>query len=233
LLIGSSTVVNGLLQESLRPRLLRDIVPVAGLTASAFVILMSAGAPQTNLADLIAYAKANPGKLRVGSYGIGTQSHLATELLKQKTGIDVTHVPFRGGAPLITNLIGKHIDVGFDTVGNALSHIRSGTLRALAVTTSTRLIDALPDIPTAAETVPGYEAIVWTGIAVRNGTPSDIVERLNSEFNVGLEAPNIRSRIENLAITPAAFSPKDFAAFWASEIETTLNLIRTLNIRLE
>lgn len=233
LLIGSSTVVNALLHEGLRSRLLRDIVPVAGLTASAFAILANSAVPLANLADLIAYAKATPGALRVGSYGIGTQSHLAAELLKLRTGIDVTHVPYRGGAPLISDLLGKHIDAGFDTVANALSHIRSGALRALAVTTSARLIDTLPEIPAVAETVPGYEATVWTGIGVRSGTPPEIVERLHRELNAGLTDPAIKARIEDLAITPTLYSPEKFAAFWAAETDRTLTLIQALNIQLE
>ncbi len=230
LLIGSSTIVNALLQQ---PALLHDVVPAASLTVSAFVIAVHAASPAATLADLIAFAKRNPRKLRVGSYGVGTQSHLAFHLFANDAKIDVVHVPYRGGAPLMTGLLGQHIDVAFDTVANSLPHIKSGALRALAVTTPNRLNQALPEVPAATETVPGYDAVAWTGLGVRKGTPPEIVERLNREVNAGLADPAISARLAGLATDSMPYSVDKFGVFWSTEIRRTRTLIPHSGIKLE
>jgi tripartite-type tricarboxylate transporter receptor subunit TctC len=233
LLIGSSTVVNALLHERNQPTILQEIVPVAGITVSAFVIVVNSSARETTLAELIAFAKANPGKLRMGSYGIGTQSHLAAHLFNRSAGIDAVHVPYRGGAPLVSDLLGQHIQVAFDTVASSLPHIQSGALRALAVTTAERLDPALPDVPAAAEIVPGYEAVAWVGLGIRKGTPLEVVERLNHEVSAGLADPMIAARLADLSISPTRYGLDEFGAFWSAEVQRTLELIQKTGLKLE
>lgn len=233
LLVGSSTVVNALLPKRTQPTLLEDLVPVAGLTASAFVIVVNSSAKQKTLVDLISYAKTYPGALRVGSYGAGTQSHLAAQLFCKHTGIDVTLVPYRGSALMINDLLGQHIKVAFDAVGSVLPHIKSGALRALAVTTAKRLNHILPEVPTAMEVVPGYEVIVWTGLAVRKGTPSDILDRLNHESTAALNDPTIIARLTDLAMDSMPSSRDEFVAFWSEDVKRTRKLIHDLGIDLE
>lgn len=232
LLLGSSTVVHALTQDHHQASILRNISPVAGLTTTAFVIAVHASAAHLTLADLIDDARANPGKLRMGSYGVGTQSQLAAQLFSEVAGIDVVHVPYRGGAPLMVDLLGRHIHVAVDTVASSLPYIREGALRALAVTAGTRLT-ALPDVPAAAETLPGYEMAVWTGIGVPRETPSEIVQRLNREVRTALADPKLASRLAELAIDPMPSSVDEFGAFWSAEAERTRRLIEKIGIKIQ
>src|SRR5262249_5919281 len=162
-----------------------DIAPVSGLAELPLVIEVNASVPARNIAEFVAYAKANPGRVNFASFGAGTISHLAIELLKLTTGIDVVHVPYRGGAPLVTDLIAGQVQAGVDAMPNSLPHIQSGALRALAVTGPMRA-SILPDVPTVGETVPGYEVRTWSGVGVPRGTPPEVIERLNHEINAGL-----------------------------------------------
>lgn len=233
LLIGSSTVVNGVLLEHKQPALLREITPVAGLTTSAFVVAVNAVSSHATLADLIAYAKENPGEIRVGSYGVGTQSQVAARLFSRYAGIEVTHVPYRGGALLVNDLLGQHIQVAFDTVGNSLTHIKSGSLRALAVTGRERLMGALSEVPAATEVLPGFEIVVWTGLGVRKGTPLAIVEQLNRECIAALGDPDIVAKLSNISVEPMPYSLDGLADFWSEEADQTRRLVREVNIEIE
>jgi tripartite-type tricarboxylate transporter receptor subunit TctC len=232
LLTGSSTIVNALLQERHHGAILQEIAPVANLTVSAFVVVVNSSVPEATLGELIAFAKANPGKLRMGSYGIGTQSHLAAQLFGQRAGIDTLHIPYRGGAPLLGDLLGGHIQVGFDTVSSSLPHIRSGALRALAVTSAAR-VEALPDIPAAAETLPGYDVVAWMGVGVRKGTPIEIFQRLNYEIGDILADPEIGRRFSDLSLNSIPCSLAECDAFWSTDIRRALRLIQDTGLRLE
>jgi len=163
--VGTSNAVNATLYQNLPFNFLRDIAPVAGLVVYPIVMEVNPSLPVKSLPEFIAFAKANPGKISMASFGVGTSSHLAGELFKAMTAVNLIHVPYRGGAPMVNDLLGGQVEVAFDVVANSLPHIRSGALRALAVTTTTRL-EALPDVPAIGETVPGYEALAWTGIGV-------------------------------------------------------------------
>ena len=230
--VGTSNAVNATLYQNLPFNFLRDIVPVAGLVMYPIVMEVNPSLPVKSLPEFIAFAKANPAKISMASFGVGTSSHLAGELFKAMTAVNLIHVPYRGGAPMVNDLLGGQVEVAFDVVSNSLPHIRSGALRALAVTTSTRL-EALPDVPAIAETVPGYEALAWTGIGVPSGTPNWIVEKLNREINAGLTDPGIEARLAELIITPMIFTPADFGIYMASETEKWGRVIRAANIKAE
>jgi tripartite-type tricarboxylate transporter receptor subunit TctC len=233
LLVGSSTVLNALLHKSGPSTFLDEIEPVAGLVVSAFVIVTHLSLPITTLSGLIEFAKANPGELRVGSYGIGTQSHLAVELFAKDLGIEVVHVPYRGGAPMIKDLLGQQIQVAFDTTASALPHVRSGALRALAVTASGRLKEALPEVPAVAEAVPGYEVVAWTGIGIRKGAPSHVLQKLNLAVNAVLAEQDVRQRFADFAIVPTPYDLDEARSLWATEIDRMLKLMPSVGIRLE
>jgi tripartite-type tricarboxylate transporter receptor subunit TctC len=229
---GISNAINATLYSELSFDYLRDIAPVAGLVAYPMVIEVHPSVPARSILDLIALAKANPGKITMGSYGVGTISQVAGELFKTKAGIEMVHVPYRGGAPMVTDLIGGQVQVALDVVAGSLAHIRSGAARPLAVTTATRL-DVLPDVPTVAETLPGYEAVAFSGAGVPTGTPQAIIARLNREINAGLSDPTIKARLAELTVTPLIFSPAEFGAYMAAEIEKWAKVIRLANIRAQ
>jgi tripartite-type tricarboxylate transporter receptor subunit TctC len=227
LMLGSSTIVHALTQDHSQQNVLRSLVPASGLTITAFTIAVHASSRHATLADLVADAKSNPGKLRIGSYGVGTQSQMAAKLFSAATGIDVVHVSYRGGAPLAIDLLGRHIHAAFDTVANSLPHIKDGALRALAVTAPDRL-KILPDIPAVAEMLPGYEMMVWTGIGLPRETPAAIVERLNREVKAALGEPEIVRKFAELAIEPMRFSVDEFRRFWDAETVRTRKLVDTI-----
>lgn len=231
LLAGSSTIVSALLHERGQPALLENIIPVAGLTTSPFVIAVHSSAAERTVADLISYAKAHPGILKVGSYGTGTQSHLAASAFCKHAGIDVALIPYRGGAPLINDLIGRHIDVAFDGVSNVFPQINAGILRALAVTSARPLNHSLPTVPAAIEVVPNYEVVVWTALAMRKNTPLDIVERLNQECTAALDDPTIRARLADLALDPMPRNYDEILAFWFESASNTRKLILDAGIK--
>jgi tripartite-type tricarboxylate transporter receptor subunit TctC len=232
LFLGSSAAINATFYETLPFNLLRDIAPVAGLSRSPMVLEVSPSVPVKSVAELIIYAKANPGKITMASYGTGSTSHMAGELLKMMTGVNMAHVPYRGGAPMVADLLAGHVQVGIDVVASSLPHIRSGALRPLAVATTTRL-ETLPDVPTVAETVPGYEALAWSGLGVPRGTPPDVIERLNREINAGLADPDIKARFAELTTVPMVLTPAEFGAYIAAETEKWAKVVKFAGIKAE
>jgi tripartite-type tricarboxylate transporter receptor subunit TctC len=223
--LGTSNAINATLYEHLSFNFLRDIAPVAGLVVYPLVVEVNPSVPVRTIAELIRFAKANPGGITIGSYGTGTASHLAGELFKAMTGLKMVHVPYRGGAPMINDLLGGQVQVAIDVVASSLPHIRSGALRALAVTTASR-VGVLPDLPTVGETVPGYEALAWTGVGVPAGTPPAVIERLNRAINAGLANPTINAQFAELTIIPTIFTPTEFGAYMAAETEKWAKVVR-------
>ena len=216
--------------EKLPFNFLRDIAPVGGFVTLPFVLIATPSFPAKTMPEFIAYAKANPGKVNMGSFGTGTISHLAIELLKLSAGVDLVHVPYRGGAPLVTDMFSGLVQTGIDALPNSLQHIQRGALRALAVTTSKRS-DTLPDVPTIGETVPGYAVDGWIGIGVPSGTPAEIIAVLNGALNAGLADPATQKRLADLGATPIPFTPAEFGAYMAAETEKWGKVVRTAESR--
>jgi len=225
LMVPTASAINATFYDNLRFNFLRDIAPVAALVRIPNVIVVNPALPVQNLAEFIAYAKTNPGKINVGSAGTGTANHMAGELFKAMTGINLVHVPYRGGAAAITDLLAGQVQVIFDLVPNSIEHIKSGSLRALAVTTATRS-EALPDVPVASDTVPGYEASAWFGLGAPRGTPVPIIEMLNREVNAGLANAKVRARLANAGTTPFVLSPAEFGAHIAAETEKWAKVVK-------
>jgi tripartite-type tricarboxylate transporter receptor subunit TctC len=230
LYIGASAAVNMSLYDNLAFDLLRDIAPVAGLTDFPMVMVANPSLPANNVAELIAYAKARPGELSLASFGAGSTSHVAGELFKMMADVDMVHVPYRGGAPMVANLISGQVHTGIDVLAGSLQHIRVGRLRALAMLGKTRS-ELMPRTPTIGETVPGYEANSWCGVGVPRGTPMEIMERLNREINAGLNDPIIRARLAQVATTPILFTPDEFGAYMAAEVTKWRKVVQTANVK--
>jgi len=209
LMVGTAQAINATLYNKLNFHFIRDITPVAGLIRFPNVIVVNPSVPAKTVPELIAYAKASPGKISMASAGIGSGPHVAGELFKMMTGVDMVHVPYRGGGPALTDLLGGQVQVMFGTVPASIEYIRAGRLRALAVTTATRA-DALPDIPTVGEFLPGYEASFWYGVGVPKNTSAEIVEKLNTEINAALADPKIKARLAEWGATALPGSPADF-----------------------
>jgi tripartite-type tricarboxylate transporter receptor subunit TctC len=218
LLAGSSDAINATLYERLNFNFIRDRVPVASITIVPNVVVVSLSVQANTLPEFIAYAKANPGAVNMASAGTGSPNHMSGELFKAMTGVNMVHVPYRGGAPALTDLIAGQVQVTFSPMPTSIEHIKGGRLRALAVTTASRW-PALPDIPTVAEFVPGYEASTWTGVGAPRGTPAEIVDRLNKEINAGLADPRVKAQLFDLGGTVLPGSPADFAKLIAVETE--------------
>jgi len=221
---------NVALFDNLKFDLLRDLAPVASIYRGIGVVVVLPSFPAKTLGELIAYAKANPGKLRMGSGGIGTPQHLYGEMFKQMCGIDMLHVPYRGGGRSLADLLGGHVDIMFDTLVTSIEHVRSNELRALGVTSPTR-IALLPNIPAVAEVVPGYEADGWQGIAAPANTPVEIIDKLNRQVNLALADPKFGARISDLGGVPFATSPSEFRNFIAEFTAKWSKIIRSADIR--
>jgi len=196
----------------------RDIAPVAAISRAPNVMVVNPSVPANSVPEFIAYAKANPGKINMASSGVGTSIHLSGELFKLMTGIDMQHVPYRGSAPMLTDLLAGQVQVAFDNLQPSLPHIKAGKLRALAVTTAARS-EALPDLPPISDFVPGYEASTWNGVCAPRNTPSEIVNKLNAEINAGLADPNMKARLADVGASALPGSPADYAKLITDEIE--------------
>ncbi len=227
----TSNLLNGSLYPDLKYDFTRDIAPIASLTIQPLVFEVVPTLPAQSVPEFIGYAKANPGKVNIGHFGTGTISHLALEAFRQGTGIDIVSVPFRGSAPMLTDLVGGHIQAAFDNIPASIPHVRDGRLRALAVTTAARS-DALPNVPAVGEFIPGYEAFTVAGIGAPKKTPVDIVERLNQEINAGLSDPTVRARLNDLGATVRTGSPAEFATLIARETDRWGRVIRMSGIKL-
>jgi tripartite-type tricarboxylate transporter receptor subunit TctC len=232
LLIFSANAINASLYDKLNFDFVRDIAPVASIARVPHVLEVNPAVPAKTVPEFIAYAKANPGKLNMASGGIGTPAHVSGELFKMMTGINMVHVPYRGAAPALTDLIAGQVQVEFDNLASSIEHIRAGKLRALAVTTAMRS-DALADIPTIAEFVPGYEASAFFGIGAPKGTPVDVVDKLNKEINAALGNATIKARIADLGGMVLAGSPADFGKIIADDTVKWGRVIRAANIQPE
>jgi len=232
LLATAANAVNATLYDKLNFNFIRDIAPVAGIIVVPNVMVVNPSVPAKSVLELIAYAKAHPGKINIASGPIGGPAHVTAELFKMMTGTDMLLVSYRGGGPALTDLIGGQVQVMFPTAVSSIGYIRSGRLRALAVTAATRS-DALPDLPTVSEFVPGFEASFWTGIGAPRNTPTEIVDKLNNEINAALADPNMKARLADLGGTVLAGSPADFGKLIADETEKWGNVIRALNIKAD
>ena len=230
--IVTPNVINAALYSHLNFDFMRDIAPVICAARLAYVIVVNPSVPVTTIPEFIAYARANPGKINYGSAGSGTPQNITCELFKMMTGVNLVHVPYRGGAPATTDLVGGHIQVIFSPVSESIEHIKAGKLRPLAVTTTARL-DVLPDVPTVADFVPGYEASGFAGVGVPRNTPADIIDLLNKELNAGLADPKIKGRIEELGGTVLGGSPAEFATILSEAIEKWAKVIKFAGITVE
>jgi tripartite-type tricarboxylate transporter receptor subunit TctC len=228
----SSNVINTTFYQKLSFNFVRDIAMVAGVTRSPLVLEVHPSLPVKSVPELIAHAKANPGKIALASFGTGTTSHVAGELFKMTAGVDLFHVPYRGSAPLVTDLLSGLVQAAFDNLPASIEHIRAGKLRALAVGTAERS-PALPDVPTVAEFLPGFEASAWVAVAAPKATPAEIVERLNREINAGLADPKIKARLAELGGTVFVGTPADFDRLVAEQTEKWGKVIRAANIKAE
>jgi tripartite-type tricarboxylate transporter receptor subunit TctC len=223
---------NATLYDNLSFNFLRDSTPIAGIALDPFVLEVTPSLPVTTIPEFIAYAKGRPGKVNMGSGGIGSGNQLAGELFQSMASIDLVHVPYRGAGPAMVDLMGGQVQVMFNTMSASLQYIRAGQLRALGVATKTRQ-RALPDLPTVAEFVPGFEASFWTGIAGPKGIPQEIVDKINKAVNASLEDPNVKARLTEWGATALGGSPADFSKFIADETEKWGNVIRAANIKAE
>jgi tripartite-type tricarboxylate transporter receptor subunit TctC len=232
LLCGVFNAINATIYDKLNFNFIRDIAPVAGVLRGPYVLVVNPSVPTKSVPEFIAYAKANPRKLNMASGGVGTGSHIAGELFKMMAGVDMVHVPYRGGGPAYNDLLAGQVQVIFATTVASIGYIRVGRLRALAVTAATRS-DALPDIPTVAEFVLGYEASYWAGIGAPKATPAEIVEKLNKEINAALADPKIKARLADLGGAPLVGSPVEFGKFIADETEKWAKVIRAAGIKAD
>jgi tripartite-type tricarboxylate transporter receptor subunit TctC len=231
LLATTTNVVNAAVYDKLNFNFTRDIVPVAGVMNTSHVMVVHPSVPARTISEFIAYARANPAKISMASAGNGSQNHVAGEVFKMRTGVNMVHVPYRGGAPAVADLVGGQVQVMFAVMLEALEYIRAGKLRALAVTTAARS-ELLPDSPTVADFLPGFEASFWIGIGAPKNTPAEIVDKLNKEINAGLADPGIRTRLADLGGTALPGSPAEFGKFIADDAEKWGKMARAANIKV-
>jgi tripartite-type tricarboxylate transporter receptor subunit TctC len=232
LLVQPAAAINATLYEKLNFNFIRDIAPVAGIVSVPLVMLVNPSVPARTIPEFITYAKANPGRINMASAGTGTAPHVAGELFKMMAGIDMIHVPYRGGGPALTDLLGGQVQVYFGNMVSSVEYIKAGTLRALAITTAARW-QALPDLPPMADFLPGYEASSWFGIGAPNSTPPEIVDRLNKEVNAGLADPKLAARLADLGGTVLALPPAHFGKLIADETERWAKVIKFAGIKPE
>jgi tripartite-type tricarboxylate transporter receptor subunit TctC len=232
LLAAPANAINATLYSKLNFDFLRDSEPVAGLIRFPNVVVVNPSVPVKSIPELIAYAKANPGKLNMASSGNGSTIHMSGELFKMLTGTNMVHVPYRGGAPALTDLIAGQVQVMFDNIPTCAEHVKSGKLRGLAVTSTTRS-DVLPDLPTVADFLPGYEASAWYGISVPKNTPADIVDRLNKETNAVLADPTAKKRFTELGALLLPGSAADFGKLLADETDKWGKVVRFAGAKVD
>jgi tripartite-type tricarboxylate transporter receptor subunit TctC len=232
LLIAPSSAINATLYDKLNFNFVRDIAPVATITRQSQVMVVNPSLPAKTVPEFIAYAKANPGKINMASSGIGTGQHVAGELFKMMTGVNMVHVPYRGGAAAITDLVAGQVQVMFTSPLGLIEYIRAGKLRALAVTTATRS-EALPDLPPVGDFVSGFETTAWFGVGAPMNTPTEIVDKLNKEFNAALADPRMKARISDMGAAPFVGSPADFGKLIADETERWAKVVKFAGIKPE
>src|SRR5215468_6989880 len=232
LLVTAANAINTSLYEKLSFNLSRDIAPVASITRVPDVMVANLSVLSRTVPEFVAYAKVNPGKINMGSPGIATPPHVAGELFKMMAELNMVHVPYRGGGPVMTDLLGGQVQVLFGSTSLTIEQIRAGKLRASAVTTATRW-EGLPDIPTVSEFLPGYEASAWSGVGAPRNTPAKIIDTLNKEINAALADPTMKARLADLGGTVLTGSPTDFSKFIADETEKLGKVIRAANIKPE
>jgi tripartite-type tricarboxylate transporter receptor subunit TctC len=230
LFLTASAAVNVTLFDNLPFNLLTDIVPIAGVADFPLMMVVNPSVPVRSVAEFIAYAKSNPGKISMASFGTGSTSHVAGALFMTMTGITMLHVPYSGEAPALIDLIAGRVQVMFPTLTGSISYIRSGALRLIAAAGKSRN-EFLPDTPTIGETLPGYAASSWCGLAARHGTPAEIIARLNTEINAVLAQPAIKARLATIDTTPMICTPSEFGAFIAGEVDKWGKVIREANIK--
>jgi len=230
LLVTQSNAINATLYENLNFNFIRDIAPVASISRGPLVMEVNPSVPVKTVPEFIAYAKANPGKLNMASAGSGTPQHVAGELFKMMAGVNMLHVPYRGSPFALTALIAGEVQVMFDTLPASIEHIKAGQIRPLAVTTTSRS-EALPDLPTVSEFVPGYEASSWYGVGAPANTPAEIIDKLNKEINAGIADSQIKARLADLGVAVVQTSPAEFGKFIVEETEKWGKVIRAANIK--
>ena len=231
LLCSVANAISATLYDNLKYNF-RDIAPVAGISRAPNVMVLHPSVPAKSVPEFIAYANANPGKINMASSGVGTSIHMSGELFKLMTGVNMQHVPYRGSAPMLTDLLAGQVQVAFDNLQPSMPHIKAGTLRALAVTTATRS-QALPELPTIADFVPGYEASTWNGLCAPKDTPAEIVQKLNQEINAGLNDPTLKARLADMGAWTLQGSTADAGKLVADEVDKWAKVIRTGNIKAE
>ena len=232
LVVGTTAAINATLFEKLNYNFIRDIAPVASIVRVPHVMQVNPSLPVTTVPEFLAYAKANPGRISMGSGGNGSPAHVIGEHFKMMTGVNLVHVPYRGGAPALTDLIGGQIQVAFVDMAASTEYVRTGRLRALAVTTANRA-DTLPDIPTMGEFVPGFEGSQWVGLSAPKNTPIEIIVTLNAEINAGLADPKLKERLADLGGIPLPGTPADFGKLIVNETEKWGKVIRAANLKPE
>jgi tripartite-type tricarboxylate transporter receptor subunit TctC len=231
-LATSANAINATLYERLSFNFIRDVAPVAIIADAPLVMEVHPSVPAKTVPAFIAYAKANPGKINYASGGIGSAVNVAGELFKMMAGVNMVHVPYRGGAPALADLLGGQVQVMFDTIPSSLEHIRAGKLRPLAVTTTQRL-DALPDVPTVADFLPGFEASAWQGLCAPKGTPADIIDRLHKEVNAAVADPEMKRQLEDLSLRVMSGSAADFGKLIAGDTEKWAKVIKFAGIKAD
>ena len=232
LLANVSNAINAALYEKLKFNFIRDISPVAGIITAPATIVLHPSVPAKTVPEFVAYAKANPCKISMASSGVGGASHLAGELFKMMTGVNLVHIPYRGNGPALTDLLGGQVQVMFVSTPSSIEYIRSGKLRALAVTTATRF-PSLAELPTVDEFVPGYEASSWYGVGAPKGTPAALIAMLNQEINAALADPRIQARLADLGGIPVGGSPADFGKLIADETEKWAKVVKLSGAKAE